>query len=66
MKKASHLFVKLVEKNPLMYNNKDFRIKTKTSYSFVDCGTDRQTESISESALKDIWMIYDTPIKAEN
>ena len=39
-----------------------FRIKTKSGYSFEDCGTDRQTESISECTLKDlsndIWHAY--------
>ena len=31
-----------------------FRIKTKSSYSFEDCGRDCQTESISKYTLKDL------------
>ena len=37
-------------------------IKTKSSYSFEDRGTDEQTESISECTLKhlsnDVWHAY--------
>ena len=37
-------------------------MKTKSSYSFADCGTDGQTETISERTLKDlsndIWHAY--------
>ena len=40
----------------------------KSSYSFEDRGTDRQTESISECTVlsKTFRMNYDTPTKAEN
>ena len=31
-----------------------FMIKTKSRYSFEDCGTDRQTEPISEFTLKEL------------
>ena len=42
--KKFHLFVELVETNPLMYNIKDLGQKTESSYSFEDRGTDGQTD----------------------
>ena len=38
----------------------------KSSYSFENRGTDRQTVLISECTLNDLSNDYDTPTKAEN
>ena len=53
-----------------MYNIKHLGLKTKSSYSFADRDTDRQTESISECILKDLSndtvYYHDIPTKNEN
>ena len=54
IEKSFPLFCRGCTDESIDVNHQRFRIKTKTSYSFEDRGTDRKTESISECTLKDL------------